>query len=357
MARNSVPERARERGSDDGSEDNVPLTGDSALVSRKGVMPSVILGAWVAFHTLLCALLHGTLATADRGHSISFCVATVLAGLLYARLVCGDPGYVDEAAIREQLSELRTQCALGGDAGGSAATPTASVEQSSLLAQSEQSSLLASEVAEVGPPAQGDDLVTSDERARYFGGWCGECGIHRPLRSRHCRHCGRCVWRYDHHCFFLSNCIGEANQVAFWWYLLAQALSVWLAVPLVQRAKVGDDPDFWYWLANTGPLFACQLLLYPFGVMVSLLLSMHTFMAIVDTTSYETGKREKIEYLRELPECTFPFARNLPCLTLARYCALPHAGTRGHAGTLVERPPPFRNWPGSFWRNRYYSCC
>jgi hypothetical protein len=63
------------------------------------------------------------------------------------------------------------------------------------------------------------------------------------------------IIRYDHHCFFVSNCVGENNQVSFWWYLLAQALSIWLAVPLVQQAKMGDDPNFLYWLASTGPLF------------------------------------------------------------------------------------------------------
>ncbi|KAJ1635327.1 hypothetical protein T492DRAFT_836128 [Pavlovales sp. CCMP2436] len=39
---------------------------------------------------------------------------------------------------------------------------------------------------------------------------------------------------------------GDISSVAFWWYLLAQTLSIWLAVPLVQRAKVGDDPDLYY---------------------------------------------------------------------------------------------------------------
>lgn len=49
--------------------------------------------------------------------------------------------------------------------------------------------------------------------------YCTACNIEQPLRSKHCRNCGRCVSTYDHHCPWLGNCIGERNRKYFYFYL------------------------------------------------------------------------------------------------------------------------------------------
>lgn len=48
-------------------------------------------------------------------------------------------------------------------------------------------------------------------------GWsaCTRCSIFRPPRAHHCRICGRCVRRMDHHCPWINNCVGEYNQKYF----------------------------------------------------------------------------------------------------------------------------------------------
>ncbi len=55
---------------------------------------------------------------------------------------------------------------------------------------------------------------------------CITCRIVRPERSKHCRHCKRCVRRFDHHCPWVNNCIGQKNHVKFVRFLLLQDLSM-----------------------------------------------------------------------------------------------------------------------------------
>lgn len=50
--------------------------------------------------------------------------------------------------------------------------------------------------------------------------FCSTCLIHRPIRSKHCSACDKCVAKFDHHCPWTDNCIGAYNHKYFIGFLL-----------------------------------------------------------------------------------------------------------------------------------------
>jgi hypothetical protein len=49
---------------------------------------------------------------------------------------------------------------------------------------------------------------------------CVVCRAKREMRSHHCKECGRCVQRLDHHCPWIDNCVGLSNQRSFYWFIV-----------------------------------------------------------------------------------------------------------------------------------------
>ena len=49
---------------------------------------------------------------------------------------------------------------------------------------------------------------------------CKTCNIMRPPKTSHCVICDNCIMELDHHCFYISNCVGARNRKYFIFFLL-----------------------------------------------------------------------------------------------------------------------------------------
>uniref|UniRef100_J3MG81 S-acyltransferase n=1 Tax=Oryza brachyantha TaxID=4533 RepID=J3MG81_ORYBR len=68
-----------------------------------------------------------------------------------------------------------------------------------------------------------------DNPALLSGNWsqlCITCKIVRPVRSKHCSTCDRCVEQFDHHCPWVSNCIGKKNKWEFFMFIALEVFAM-----------------------------------------------------------------------------------------------------------------------------------
>lgn len=62
--------------------------------------------------------------------------------------------------------------------------------------------------------------------------FCVNCMVRKPLRSRHCKRCNRCVAKLDHHCPWVNNCVANNNHRHFLFYILTLEIGIVFLVQL-----------------------------------------------------------------------------------------------------------------------------
>lgn len=129
---------------------------------------------------------------------------------------------------------------------------------------------------------------------------CEICNItNLALRSHHCKKCGICVLKFDHHCTFMNVCIGENNHLIFIFFLFSQIIAIsfglyglfktiTLFLKKNKRSSYFDIPASIF-------IFVFILLFY-FGY-CSILFLFHIYLVSTNQTTYEIFHKEKCPYI------------------------------------------------------------
>ncbi|KMZ56043.1 hypothetical protein ZOSMA_9G01470 [Zostera marina] len=145
---------------------------------------------------------------------------------------------------------------------------------------------------------------------------CATCKIIRPIRSKHCRTCNRCVEIFDHHCPLISNCVGKRNKRDFYVFIVLGTLALFDgAVIAVQRLRVGFGPPFsmlWFHhLAVLNPGALAFLFIDIFLLIGATLMTISQTVQIAQNiTTNEIMNKRRYYYLKT-PEGRYrnPFSR------------------------------------------------
>ncbi|GMP60261.1 hypothetical protein CsSME_00023197 [Camellia sinensis var. sinensis] len=144
--------------------------------------------------------------------------------------------------------------------------------------------------------------------ALLAGNWsqlCATCKIVRPLRAKHCSTCDRCVEQFDHHCPWVSNCIGKKNKWDFFLFLILE-VSAMLITGAVTLARVVTDPmapsyfGAWVKHAGTQHIGAISFLIVDFFLFsgVAALTAMQASQISRNITTNEMTNALRYSYLR-----------------------------------------------------------
>ncbi|DBB16075.1 TPA: hypothetical protein ACH3X3_003440 [Trebouxia sp. C0006] len=186
------------------------------------------------------------------------------------------------------------------------------------------------------------------------GRWCEYCHAWQELRAKHCHVCARCVRRFDHHCAWTNNCVGEQNHARFWYFLTIQgvlgtwalldAISAWNLHP---QLKNGLLPGFQVLFASVALFLIC---LFDWGLWI-----FHTFLLATGRTTNEHVYRRNgpVAYLQHVPRKVSAFDQGIVKNVYNVFCA---------REAVVYRLPPRAQLIESaqietVWDNKYYSCC
>ena len=95
-------------------------------------------------------------------------------------------------------------------------------------------------------PGLYDPLENVETKTRYifnYFRYCHKCMHFSPKDVVHCMKCDTCIEGFDHHCPFVSKCVGKGNLLYFYAFMSSLSLFsiyVWYTIYLILMGKVGN---------------------------------------------------------------------------------------------------------------------
>ncbi|WVO16059.1 palmitoyltransferase AKR1 [Cryptococcus depauperatus] len=162
------------------------------------------IGEFAAIQYTIVYTLLGHIKTQDKISASNYFASLIIASILcvgwcwLSRLLLGTPGH---ATSNLSFGVMIAGCAWS--------LYTAIVSDPGFVPKGEKDA----EIKEVL-----EELV---DAGRLNGtNFCIICMAKKPLRSKHCRTCERCVAKFDHHCPWIWNCVGTNNHRSFVLFVL-----------------------------------------------------------------------------------------------------------------------------------------
>ncbi|KAI4941028.1 hypothetical protein J4E91_011021 [Alternaria rosae] len=101
--------------------------------------------------------------------------------------------------------------------------------------------------------------------------FCVNCMVRKPLRSKHCKRCERCVAKSDHHCPWVNNCVANNNHRHFVLYVLSLELGIVMFIRLaLAYLEIRDAPTEFPKCAVISPELCKVLNKDPFTIVLSI---------------------------------------------------------------------------------------